>query len=133
MVLRISASPPSQSDRDAVLQPVRHAHLHQFEVGTHQRGFALQARRAFAPITQERHRRAQVGDEALQHRRGARRAALHQRLHVGQCVEQEVRLDLLPQKREPGIGRLTLERLAFKREGQRLRACLRVALARTVP
>ena len=93
-------------------QPVGHAHLHQLEVGAHQR--ELVGRASASPVVQPRHRGAQVGDQALQHRRGLRRARLDQRLHVGQRVEQEVRLDLRLQQLQPRIERLLLERAASR-------------------
>jgi hypothetical protein len=73
--------------------------------------------------------RAQVGDQALQHRHGTRRTRLDQQLDAGERAEQEMRLDLRVQQAQLGVECLPLERAAFERELQRLATCLCVALA----
>ena len=110
----------------AVAQPVGQAHAHQLEVGTHQRQFVVQGRLG---VVQARHGGAQVGDQALQHLGGARRAGFHQGLHVGQRVEEKVRLDLALQQRQPRVHRLLLEPAALEFDLQRQRARARLALA----
>ena len=53
---------------------------------------------------------------------------VHQRLHVGERVEQEVRLDLRLQQAQPRIRLAALELAALELERQRLLARERVAL-----
>ena len=108
------------------LQAVGHAHVHQLEVGAHQLQLLLERG---GGLVQARHRRAQVGDEAVQHRRGLRRSGVDQRLHVGQRVEQEVRRDLRLQQAQARVERLALELAALELEGERLAARRVLALA----
>ena len=111
---------------DVPLQPVRHAHLHQLQVGTHQHQFIGQRGLAFV---QARHGGAQVGDQALEHVGGAWRIAFHQRLHVGQGVEEEVRLDLRLQQRQACVHGLFFKAAALQLQLQRQRARTRLAFA----
>ena len=76
---------------DRVLEAVFHPDLDDPHVGVDQ--VDLVAERVPA-VAEPRERRAQVLDERLEHRLRARRVGVHERDHVGQGVEQEVRLDL---------------------------------------
>ena len=108
------------------VQSVRHAQVHQFEVGAHQGQFV---RQRGGVALQARHRGAQVGDQAAQHRRRLRRAGFHQRPDIGQGVEQEMRLDLRLQQPQPGVQRLAFQLAALQLEAERLAAGFGIALA----
>ena len=112
------------------LQPVGHAQVHQLEVGAHQSQLVAERR---VGLVQARHRRAQIGDQVAQHRRRALGARLDQRLHVGQRVEQEVRLDLRVQQATAGrrapASRACSSRARTAGCGARLRIALAVQRA----
>ena len=64
----------------------------------------------------------------VEHLRGLRGARVHQRLHVRQRVEEEVRLDLRLQQSQARIRLAALEFAALELERERLLARERVAL-----
>ena len=78
-------------DVHRILEAIGHAHLHQLEIWPNQLQFALDRRRG---LVQQRHRRAQVRGEVSEQGRCMRRARIDERLHVRECVEEEMRRDL---------------------------------------
>ena len=58
--------------------------------------------------------------EASQHDRRMRRAGIDERLHIRECVEEEMRRDLRLQQMQSRVERLALEFTALERERQRL-------------
>ncbi len=62
---------------------------------------------------------AQVGNQAVEHGAGLRRARAHQRAHVGERVEQEMRLHLRLQQTQARVARAALELAAFQLEAVR--------------
>ena len=101
-------------------ESVGHPHLHHLEVSPHQVDLLPHGRRW---VVEARHRRPQVRDQAPQHRRGLRGPGVHQRLNVGECVEQEVWFDLRLQQSQTGVDRLALQLAALEIERERLGPC----------
>jgi hypothetical protein len=78
-----------------------------------------------------RQRRAQVLDEALQHPRGRRRVGLDQVLHVGERVEEEVRLDLRLHELQARLEHVLLQLVALGL-GLAMRAWSRACFSRRI-
>jgi len=78
-------------DVHRVLEAIGHAHLHQLEIGSNELQFALDR---CGRLVKQRHRRAQIRGEAPEDGRRLRRARIDERLHVRECVEEEMRRDL---------------------------------------
>ena len=93
--------PQRRGHVDAVLEPVLHADLDDAQVGVDEIDLVAEG---VAGVAEARERRPQVVDEGFEHQLGAHRVAVHQRGHVGQRVEEEVRFDLRLQEAKLRFG-----------------------------
>src|SRR5437764_670444 len=86
-----SSSAMSAIGVDVELQAIGHAHAHELEVGAHE--LELLAERG-GGLVQARHRGAKVCDEAVEDVARLGRLRDDELAHVGERVEEEMRLDL---------------------------------------
>ncbi len=107
------------------LQTIRHPHMHQLQIRTHQIELLSEGRHRFV---QARYGSAQIRDQAAQHRRCLRRTGIDQLPHIRQRIEQKMRLDLRLQQTQARIQRLAFQLTAFQFKGEGLMACQRILL-----